>query len=70
MTPTRMMDDHLYNLCLQLVQENKALWRISKHYKEDAGDCGDCGAFWEKMIKDKEEHVEELTALLKKHLAG
>ena len=64
-----MMDDHLYNLCLQLVQENKALWRITRHYTQDAGGCAECGAFWEKMIADKERHVADLTALVKKHLA-
>lgn len=65
-----MMDNHVYNLCLQLVEENKALWRMKSHYKDDAGGCGDCGAFWNKMIADKEQHVEELTALLKKHLSA
>lgn len=65
-----MMDDHIYDLCLQLVQENKALWRIKRHYKEDAGDCADCVAFWDKMVADKERHVEELTALLKRHLSA
>ncbi len=64
-----MHDNHVYNLMNQLVQEQKSLWRIKDDYKKDAGDCGDCGAFWEKMVKDKEEHIVELTALIKKHLA-
>jgi len=65
-----MMDDHIYNICLQLVQENKALWRMKRHYKDDADGCGDCAAFWDRMIADKEAHVEELTALLKTHLSA
>ncbi len=47
--------------------ESKSLWRIKHHYKEDAGDCAQCKEFWDKMEKDKEEHVEELNQLLKDH---
>lgn len=63
-----MLDNHLYNLLLQLTQENKSLWRIKNHYQGDAGDCADCAAFWEKMEKDKKDHVQELTGLIKKHM--
>lgn len=63
-----MIDNHVYNLTLQLVQENKSLWRIKNNYMEDAGDCADCQAFWNKMTLDKEEHIEEITGLLKTHL--
>jgi hypothetical protein len=52
----------------QLVQEQKSLWRIRDMYPQDAGDCQDCLEFWEKLEKDKEDHVKELTALVKKHL--
>ena len=63
-----MLDNHIYNLMLQMTEENKSLWRMKNHYANDAGDCADCGAFWEKMKKDKEEHIEELLGLIKKHL--
>jgi hypothetical protein len=63
-----MMDNHLYNLMNQLTQENKSLYKIKGHYTEDAGDCGDCKAFWGKMVKDKEEHIEELMGLIKGHM--
>lgn len=63
-----MLDNHAYNLANQLTQEHKSLWRIKERYLEDAGDCSDCRAFWERMQKDKEEHITELTNLLKKHL--
>ena len=62
-----MYDNHLYNLMLQLTQEHKSLWRIKNHYKEDAGKCPECKVFWEKMGKDKEDHIEELNELLKRH---
>ena len=61
------MENHVHNLVTQLAQENKSLWRIKNSYLEDAGDCGECKVFWEKMIVDKEEHIEELSALLKTH---
>ena len=63
-----MMDNHLYNLILQLTQENKSLWRILHHYKQDAGNCEACGAFWDKMEKDKENHARDLNDLIKKHI--
>lgn len=63
-----MTDNHVYNLTLQLVQENKSLWRIKNHYMEDAGDCADCQSFWGKLIEDKEEHIDEIMGLLKAHL--
>ena len=63
-----MLENHTYNLMKQLVQENKSLWRIKKNYIGDAGDCAECQTFWKKMEKDKEDHVEELSGLIKKHL--
>lgn len=63
-----MFENHHYNLMKQLVQENKSLWRIKNNYKKDAGSCDLCSAFWDKMEKDKEDHVAELTDLVKKHL--
>ena len=64
-----MADNHLYNLMHQMVQESKSLWRIKNMYKNDAGDCPDCQTFWEKMEKDKEDHIQELTRLIKKHMS-
>ena len=63
-----MYDNHVYNLMMQLTQEHKSLWRIKNMYKKDALDCEDCKAFWEKMEKDKEEHINELKELIKKHI--
>ena len=64
-----MIDNHLYNLMMQVVAESKSLQRISSKYEADAGDCEDCKAFWQKMKKDKESHIEELVDLVKKHVA-
>lgn len=61
-------DNHLYNLMNQLTVEQRGLWRIEKEYMNDSKGCSECDEFWAKMKKDKEEHVNELTAMLKKHL--
>lgn len=63
-----MTDNHVYNLVLQLAQENKSLWRIKNEYVKDAGDCAECKKYWEKLEKEKEAHVAELTELVKSHL--
>lgn len=64
-----MLNNHIYNLFTQITQEHKSLWRIKNNYQQDAEHCPDCKAFWEKMTKDKEDHVAELEAMIKKHLA-
>lgn len=64
-----MHNNHLYNLMCQLTQEEKSLWRIAKYYAKDAKSCPSCKAFWKKMKRDKEDHVKELTKLIKKHMA-
>lgn len=63
-----MKDNHFYNLMNQMVQEHKSLWRIKNEYKKDAGDCGDCEKFWQKLEEEKESHAKELEELVKKHL--
>jgi formate dehydrogenase maturation protein FdhE len=63
-----MMDNHVYNLMMQLVQEHKSLWRIKNKYMSDAGDCDDCKTFWKMMEKDKQSHVDELQKLIKSHM--
>jgi len=63
-----MLHNELYNLCAQIVQENKSLWRIQKSYGDDAGTCDSCNSFWQNMKKDKEQHVAELKKMIKDHL--
>ena len=63
-----MLENHLYNLMEQIVDESKSLWRIGKTYKEDAGDCAQCLVFWGKLAKDKENHIKELIGLIKEHI--
>ena len=63
-----MLDNHLYNLMLQLTEEHKSLWRIKRMYKKDAKSCKGCRSFWQKLEKDKQAHIKELKQLVKKHL--
>ena len=64
-----MMNNNLYNLMMQLTIEHKSLWRIKGDYMRDAETSSDAKAYWEKMIGEKEGHIAELTALIKKELA-
>lgn len=63
-----MLHNNKYNLVHQLVQENKSLWRIKNMYLKDAEGNDEVLAFWKKIEKDKEDHVTELTDLVKKYL--
>ncbi|MCI0532722.1 hypothetical protein L0Y49_00720 [bacterium] len=63
-----MLDNNLYNLLLQITQENKSLWRIKNKYIADAEGDEASLAFWRKMQADKEDHVNELLGLIKDSL--
>lgn len=64
-----MLNNHLYNLFLQLVQEHKSWWRIKNNYLEDAGDCEECQSFWRELQKAKEVQIAKMEELIKKHLS-
>lgn len=59
-----MLPNHIYDLMNQIVQESQSLWRIKTKYKGNAADSEELVEFWEKMEKDKEEHIEELEELI------
>jgi hypothetical protein len=63
-----MLENEVYNLMNQLVQEHKSLWRIKNHYQSEADGCEECLAFWKKMEEDKASHIEELKSLVSKHI--
>jgi len=63
-----MFDNNTYNLMAQLTEENQSLWRIKNNYISDASGCDECQEFWKKLVEDKEEHIRDLSELLKKHL--
>ena len=63
-----MLDNSLYNLMIQMVEENKCLWRIKNMYKQDARHCNDCERFWTDLEAEKEQRVTELRKLIKSHI--
>jgi len=63
-----ILENHLYNLLMQLVEEHKSLWRIKNMYKKDAENCEKCLKLFEKLERDKEEHIKELLELIKSHM--
>lgn len=62
-----MHNNHIYNIISQLTQEHRSLWRIKKYYLKDAGNCKKCEEFWQKLSKEKENHIKEIMEILKSH---
>jgi len=63
-----MLDNHLYNLMMQAVDEHKSIYRIKNMYKEDAKNCKQCQALWEQLEKDKEAHIQQIQNILMNHM--
>ncbi len=63
-----MLNNNIYNLMMQLTEEHKSLWRIKKDYMKDASKTKDVKDFWTKVSKEKENHIKELSILIKKHM--
>lgn len=51
----------------QLTQESKSLWRITNNYQNESLSEEE-KVFWTKLAADKESHILELKALIKKAL--
>ena len=63
-----MLDNSLYNLMIQMVEENKSLWRVKNMYKKDARHCDACEKFWADLEAEKERRVNELKEIIKTHV--
>lgn len=61
------MDNHLYNLFSQLVQDRRSIYRINKFYFKDAKNCKKCKEFWRKLVAEKEKIATEVLELIKNH---
>jgi len=59
-----MLDNNLYNLMAQIVEEHRSLYRIKNMYKTDAKKCKECLQFWKKLEADKEDHIQEILGLI------
>jgi hypothetical protein len=62
-----MQPNNLHNLMTQMVQEQKSLWRIEKHYINEA-ETPEEKALWEEMQKDKKKHIEDFKKLIKENM--
>lgn len=63
-----MLDNNTYNLMSQITEESQSLWRIKNSYKKDAAGCKECMDFWDKLAKDKEQHIKDLEKLIAVHI--
>ncbi|GIW67302.1 MAG: hypothetical protein KatS3mg096_170 [Candidatus Parcubacteria bacterium] len=61
------MNNHIYNLFSQLVQNRRSIYRIQKFYLKDARGCKKCLDFWKQVLKQKEAETKELINLIKAH---
>lgn len=64
-----MFDNHIYDLFAQIVEEHQSLWRIKNYYKNDVSGCDECQRFWDKLEKDKENHIKDLEGLIRAHIS-
>ncbi len=62
-----MLDNNTYNLMAQITEESQSLWRIRNSYMNDASPCKECQDFWEKLARDKEQHIRDLESLIVEH---
>ncbi len=51
----------------QVTQEARGLWRIEKHYIDEAGSEEE-RVFWKNLIQDKQNHIRDLKELIKKDM--
>jgi hypothetical protein len=52
----------------QMIMEHKMRWQIKNNYMVDAAGCSECHELWESIIKEGEQRIVKLEALLKKHM--
>ena len=60
-----MKNNNLYNMMHQLTQEQKSLWRIQGVYTKDAAKNPTLKKFWAGLTKEKQKHIDDLSAMIK-----
>jgi hypothetical protein len=63
-------NNNLYNLMMQLTQEQKSLWRIKNDYLKDSAKDKELKAFWTEVATEKEILIEDLKAVIKIELGA
>ncbi len=52
----------------QMTEEAKSVWRIEKHYLDEAGSEEE-RIFWKTLLQEKENSIRELKELVRKEIA-
>jgi hypothetical protein len=63
-----MLDNNLYNLMSQIVEESRSVWRIKTTYEQDAANCDECLSFWKKLLEQKQARIEQMTRYINTHI--
>jgi hypothetical protein len=63
-----MLDNHLYNIMSQIVEDHRSIWRMRDMYENDSGECGECRELWKKLAEDREAETNLMIRVLKEHL--
>ena len=63
-----MLDNKVYDLMMQIVQESKSLHHIKTQYCKDTETDSACSKLWDELMEDKEEHINKMVELLKSYL--
>lgn len=63
-----MKTNNLYNLMTQMTEEAKSVWRIEKHYLDEAGSEEE-RIFWKTLLQEKENSIRELKELVRKEIS-
>jgi len=62
------MENHVYNIMRQIVEEHTSLWRLKNDYTADAQGYPEEAGYWEKLSQDKEQHITDMTNMLREYL--
>ena len=65
-----MLDNHIYDLMSQLVEESQSLYRLKNEYKENAEHCEKCAQLFSSLENIKEENIRQLQERVKHHLTS
>lgn len=63
-----MFKNQDHNLIHQISEISDSVWRIERHYLDEAKNCDACVNLWRTLHEDYEKHIELLSTELKRHL--
>ena len=63
-----MLDNHVYNLMSQIVEDHRSLWRMRDLYENNSGECAECRELWRGMASSREAELKNMIEILRRHL--